>query len=181
MVGSVLPIGAIHVPIMLTIAALAVPAALLAVLGSGLARGRIAPVAVVTGVLALYCVLQALPLPFGWVLKLSPVAADVWSRALRPFGEGPPPFASLSLDPGASWVEAVRWWTYSSVIIAGATFGARHGERWSAVLILGSTVSAVPTLAHGMPTPVEYSESTRLWCREMIRARPALNSNTLAI
>ena len=47
-------------------------------------------------------------------VRLLEYFADVWGRALLPFNERPVS-GSISLDPGASAVECVKWLVYGCV------------------------------------------------------------------
>ncbi|EYF03257.1 O-antigen polymerase family protein [Chondromyces apiculatus DSM 436] len=101
--------------------------------------------------LSLVCLLQTVPLPLSWLARLAPTTADVWSRALLPLGEAPPPHAPLSLDPGATLVEALRWATYAGVFHAAATTARRRGAAWGIALVFASALAAaLTTLAHGL-------------------------------
>jgi tetratricopeptide (TPR) repeat protein len=151
LVGAALAVGSVHVPVLLVVAALTMLAAVLTLRGQGLPGGRLPPFVAIAALLALYSVLQAIPLPVGLLARLSPVAADIWGRALLPTGARAPAFASISLDPGASCVEALKWWTYGLIFLCAANFGARRGITAGAVLVLGSAVLiAGCTIAHGL-------------------------------
>jgi hypothetical protein len=63
------------------------------------------------------------------VLKfLAPRNADVWERALRPFGSTPSMWASISLDPGASHIEVLKWLVYAGVFALAACSDAHRAE-----------------------------------------------------
>lgn len=150
LLGSVLPLGSVHVPIFLAVAVVAMITGAVSLLGAGRLRGALPGVAVVLASVSAYTALQAIPIPMGVLRHMSPTAADVWSRALLPFAEGAPRLASLSLDPGASWVEALKWWTYAATFVSASAFGARHGVKWGAILMLGvAVVVALATIGHG--------------------------------
>jgi tetratricopeptide (TPR) repeat protein len=152
-IGSVLAIGALHLPVLLLVAALSFGAAAVALHRRALSRdGLVMPLpSLVCAALAAYTLLQALPLPIRWLEVVAPVAADVWERCLLPFGEHGPRWASLSLDPGASLVEALRWATYAAVFAAAATVSARHGATWGVAMVFGAAMlAALTTLGHGL-------------------------------
>jgi hypothetical protein len=150
LVGSVLALGSVHVPVFLTVSVFAMAAAVCALIVSGVPGGRVTIVATILAGLALYTVLQAAPVPLSLLARLSPMTADTWAGVLRPFGIGPPHVAHLSLDPGASWIEALKCWTYLAVFLSAAAFGGRDGLQWGAVVILGSSlVVALVSVGHG--------------------------------
>jgi tetratricopeptide (TPR) repeat protein len=150
-VGSALAIGAVHVPVILALAALATGAALLAARAHLLPGEALPAPALVVLLLSAYSALQALPLPAGVVAAIAPQNADVWAHALDPFRERGPSWVSVSLDPGASLVEAVKWLMYAAVFTAAAAAGARRGAAFGALAALGSaTLVALVTVAHGL-------------------------------
>jgi tetratricopeptide (TPR) repeat protein len=98
--------------------------------------------------LALACLLQALPLPLGWLAQIAPSQADVWARALRPFGSSPPEFATLSLAPHRTLVEALKMASYGVIFYVSVRFG-RHGMGRIAALAFASALAvALVSLAH---------------------------------
>jgi hypothetical protein len=151
LVGAALAVGTVHVPVLLVVATAAMLSTALTLYSNGLPGGRIPPIAAITAMLAAYSAFQAIPLPFGLLTRLSPLTADIWARSLLPAGAGAPAFASLSLDPGASCVEALKWWTYSLTFISAASFGARRGVTGGALVVLGSAVVVAGcTIGHGL-------------------------------
>jgi hypothetical protein len=151
--GSVLALGAVHVPVLVAVAPCAFAAAALALRHQRDTRGalRIPFPAAAFALLAAYTLLQALPMPVAWLERLSPAGADVWARALVPFGEDGPRFASLSLDPGASVVEALKWLTYAAVLVAASTVAARRSaETGVAIVFCAAVAAALTTVAHGL-------------------------------
>jgi hypothetical protein len=152
-VVSVLAIGAVHLPVLLVVAALAFGAAGVAIHRQSLGRdGLIVPLpALVCVALSAYTLLQIVPLPIRWLEVVAPTAADIWERALLPFGEQGPRWASLSLDPGASAVEALKWAVYGAVFTAAATVSSRHGASLGLHVVVGAAVlAALVTLGHGL-------------------------------
>lgn len=151
--GSVLAVGAVHLPVLLAVAATILAAALLSMdfyprRPSDL-RGA-APAAIALA-LAGYTLLQAAPLPMAWLEAIAPATADLWARALLPFNEGPPRFASVSLDPGAAVVEALKWATYGGAFFASAAVAARRGAPFGVAVVFGSALlAAAATLGHGL-------------------------------
>src|SRR6188768_2838488 len=86
LVGSALAVGTVHVPTLLAISALALSAATV----EAMALRRVPWPAAVLAAFGLFSVVQAIRLPAGLLGHLSPVAANVWSRCLVPFGEPAP-------------------------------------------------------------------------------------------
>jgi len=131
--------------------------------------------------LAMWTLVQAGPQPLWLLGILSPKAADVWGRALYPFGDTLS-VGALSLDPGASLREALKWATYG-VTFAGAKAASERYGRHACVLVvfLSALLVAVVTLGHGLlgATRVlgiyEPSFDPNRW-----RLGPFLNSNTLS-
>ena len=83
-------------------------------------------------------------------IPIAPANADVWARSLLPFGERPA-WGSISLDPGASLVEALKWLTYASTFFAASVLGARRGTQLVLALVVSSaTLLAVVTVSNGL-------------------------------
>jgi hypothetical protein len=159
-VGSVLAIGTVHLPVLALVATLSFGAAALAVFRRAqTARGLSLPLpALIFAGLALYTLLQLVPLPMSWLSALAPANADVWQRSLLPFGEGSPAWAPLSLDPGASIVEVLRWSTYAAVFVTASLVAARHGAVWGVLTVFGAAfIAALATMGHGV------AGATRVW------------------
>ncbi|MCC6557921.1 MAG: O-antigen ligase family protein [Polyangiaceae bacterium] len=167
--GSVLAVGGVHLPVLLVVAATVLAAVLLSIgagagragipgLRAGGGRGaqgverlRAAAPAAVALALAGYTLLQAAPLPMAWLEAISPLNADIWARALMPLGEEAPRWASVSLDPGASVVEALRWAMYAGVFFAASAVASRRGAPFGVAVVFGSALlAAVTTLGHGL-------------------------------
>ena len=182
--GSVLAIGALHLPVLLVVSALSFGSLAVALYKHSLGRdGLVLPVpALVCAALAAYTLIQALPLPIRWLELLAPTAADIWERSLLPFGEHGPRWASLSLDPGASVIEALRWTTYAAVFAAASTISAHHGAAWGLRIVFGAALAAAfVTLGHGLFDATKVygiykpEFSTVAW-----HVGPLLNTNNLA-
>jgi tetratricopeptide (TPR) repeat protein len=132
-------------------------------------------------VLSAYTCVQAFPLPLSLVEVLNPSAWDVWSRALLPLAERPA-WASLSLDPGASSIEALKWALYGCSFIAASTIARRSGAVTCAAIVFAlAFVVALLSLAHvligarrvfGIYTPEAPIA--------LVHIGPLLNPNTLA-
>jgi hypothetical protein len=181
--GSALAIGAVHAVVLVPVAAVAAAAALVAVPLRELdAKERAWPApALILITLALFTALQAVPLPLWLLAKIAPANADVWARSLLPFGERPA-WGSVSVDPGATLVEALKWLTYASTFFAASVLSARRGARLVLALVVGSaTLLALVTLAHGMTDARKvfgvYAPSGSFDQHHM---GPLLNTNNLA-
>jgi hypothetical protein len=147
-VGSALLIGAVHP---WTIAAVAAAVAMAFVLlGQPAVAGlRSLPALTLVG-LAGVCLLQDVPLPMGVLARLAPCTADVWTRALLPAGDSIA-WAPISLDPGATAVEALRWLTYGLLFANVTAISARRGAAWGELVLVGAgLVTALTTVAHGL-------------------------------
>jgi len=183
-VGSALAIGAVHVRVVALLAPLAFVGAALALRREHERHGSvsIALPAAIAASLAAYCLLQALPLPMALLERLAPQNADVWARSLLPFGEPGPRFASLSLDPDSTLVEALKWSSYAAIFTAAAAVSARRGIATGLVTVFGSALAvALTTVVHGLAELTQvygfYEASVPLppW-----HVGPLINPNTLA-
>jgi hypothetical protein len=149
--GSVLAIGSVHVPVLLAVAIAVTATTALAVALRDRGAARLPAAVWIFVALAALCALQAVPLPLRWLQAIAPANADVWARALLPFGEGAPARASLSLDPGASMVEAVKWLVYAGVFASAAVLSSRVGAEIGVGIVFGSAVvTGLATLGHGL-------------------------------
>jgi O-antigen ligase len=145
LVGSALAFGAQHTSVLVLVSACAAVAALLLgphrpSFGFWLLLG-----------LAAYTLLQLVPLPLGLLAWLSPSAADVWRGALSPMRVAPPRWGSLSVDPAATTLEAMKWFGYACVLLAASAWRARRSGSGLAAILFGSALAvAIVTLAHGV-------------------------------
>jgi hypothetical protein len=176
-VGSALALGGAHVYVVLTTGILIALAFVLALL-HGSAQ-RVPLPAVLLACLGLYSLLQSIPLPLTLLDHLNPQAADVWRRALRPLHETVS-YGSLSLEPGASCVEAVKWLSYAVLFTLAAAHAKRSGSSAGITLVFASAVVlALATLGHtlaGAKTVFGVYEPVFLTGR----IGPMLNRNCLA-
>ncbi|HEX4479086.1 MAG TPA: O-antigen ligase family protein, partial [Polyangiaceae bacterium] len=149
-VGSVLAVGSVHVPVLVVAACVAIAAGTATFFARAEPGARWPAPAVVFAGLAAYTALQALPVPLSLLAHLEPATADIWSRAFTALGERAPAWGAISLEPGASCVEALKWWAYAATFVAAAGVGAQRGARWGAALLLFSaTLVALVSIAHG--------------------------------
>lgn len=147
-IGSVLAIGAVHTPVLIALAVVVTTST-----GVALRRRRTRwplPAWILLG-LAAYSVFQALPLPAALTGALAPKNAEVWARALAPLGEAGPHWVSLSVDPGASLVEALKWLTYSFGFVSAAAVATKVGAAPGIALVFVSALlAALTTIGHGL-------------------------------
>lgn len=174
---SALAIGSVHTGVLIAIGAASAVLGVIAV--------RIAPVPGASWVLfglAAWSAVQAIPLPFGLLQVLSPHNAGVWAGALRPLGELAPSLAPLSLDPGASLLEASKWFSYGCVFAAASLAGRGGAPGWGARVAFGcALVVAVLTLLHGLAGATRvYGFYQPSFHAVRWRVGPLLNSNNLA-
>jgi hypothetical protein len=142
--GSALAFGAHHTPVLVVCALASAGAALL------LAPARLPRAAWLLSALAAYTMLQLVPLPLGVVERLSPAAGAVWRGALAPLHETVR-WATLSVDPAATSLEALKWSAYVCVLIAASGWRARRRAVLPSALVFGSALLvAVITLLHGL-------------------------------
>lgn len=100
--------------------------------------------------LTAYTAVQALALPTPLVGAIAPANRDVWEAAFEVLGEHLPTWLPLSLDPSASWLEAVKGWLYACVFVSAAAVGARRGAGFgAAVLQFSALLLALVCLGHG--------------------------------
>jgi hypothetical protein len=152
--GSTMAIGAVHTAVLVPVTLLLLGSAVLVFFGADPLRGRrSASLVLWTGVLlTAWTALSLVPLPMGVLGKLSPHAADVWSRCLAPLGEPGPSLAPLTLDPGATRVQVLRGIAYCLAFVAASRISARREgvvflER---ALVVTAVTLAVAALIHPM-------------------------------
>lgn len=151
--GSALAIGAVHVTPLLVIAAVVLIAAALALRGEAavLRQAHVLTPIATCGLLAAFTLLQAAPIPMSALRAIDPVSADVWQRCLLPLGEEGPRWASISLDPGASLVEALKWAVYGASFATAAAVASRRGATFVITAVfLSSLLVAAATIGHGL-------------------------------
>ncbi|NUP07103.1 MAG: hypothetical protein HOW73_13695 [Polyangiaceae bacterium] len=177
--GSVLAVGSVPPVCLFIFGTLALAVGVYATFTS---KPRCSPMpALALLMLGVYSALQAVPMPLSWLSALSPAAADVWSRALLPFGETVS-MGSLSVDPGASISESLKWAAYAAVWYASSAASSRIGAAKVQLIVFGSAVAlAVVSFAHllvgaesvwGVYKPYHPIPVTHIG--------PLLNTNTLA-
>jgi hypothetical protein len=181
--GSVLAIGTVHLPALLIVAALAFASLTLAI-GTAIPVSRLLrspPIWVGIG-LSVYTLLQAIPIPMWLLASIAPSNADVWARALLPFGQQGPQWASISLDPGASMVEVLKWLTYTAVFGSASVLAAKRGAAWGiAIVFVSAILVAVTTVAHGLAGATKvFGIYEPRFAVAPWHVAPLLNANNLA-
>jgi O-antigen ligase len=176
-IGSVLAFGAQHAIVTCLIA---LPCVVLATISAGRLER---PPALVWWLLALvaFTLLQVVPLPLSLLSAVAPHSADVWSglSGLEGYRRTR---GTISLDPGASALEALRWAMYAAVL-AGALLARRTRSRsWLAqLLFLSALALAVVTLLHGLLDAERiYGIHQPSFTVGRFRRGPLLNSNNLS-
>jgi hypothetical protein len=145
-VGSALALGGAHVRVVVSVST-AIAVAFLLALQHGSVKSVPLPAVFLAG-LGLYSLLQSIPLPLTVLDHLNPKAADVWRWALKPFDEAVS-YGSLSLDPGASCVEALKWLSYAVLFTLAAAHAKRNGSSAGITLVFASAVVlALAALGH---------------------------------
>jgi O-Antigen ligase len=183
-VGSVLAFGSVDIHVLAFVAIGALLTASFAVYRQAQTqRGVWLPLpAIFLCVLAAYTLAQTVPMPLRWLEAIAPTNARVWAQCLLPFGERSPTWAPISLDPGASWVEALRWTTYALVFLAASAVASRHGATWGVLIVFGAALAvALVTLVHAFVGATRLYDlratgaSTLIW-----HTSPLINPNNQA-
>lgn len=152
-VASVLAVGTVHVQSLLVIGTLAIAAGVLALVIYRRDVGTWPTTLPTAGVVALtaWTALQAVPLPAWLVAKVAPANALVWAQALEPFGEAGPRFHSISIDPGATWVEVLKGVVYVAMLLASTVVAYRRGAVFGvATVFVSALAAAMFSLLHGL-------------------------------
>ena len=150
-VGSLIAVGTVHVGVLLVVAPAALlSAALVWFVEEDWKRCMPGPAWVVAG-LSLYSLLQSLPLPWTWLRRLSPAAAQTWADARQVIGTNVHRAASLSVDPSASRVEALKWLCYAAVFTSAAHLAKRTGaKRGLNLVVFAALAGGILTIIHGL-------------------------------
>jgi tetratricopeptide (TPR) repeat protein len=148
----------------------------------GVADPRLPAPALVLALLAAYCLVQALPLPTWLLAPLAKGNIEVYRGLFEMLGERLPRVIPLSLDPGASRLEAVRWGAYAIAFALSSGLGARDRASTGAVIVhVSALVIALVTLGHrlaGAETVFGIYAPMGEFARTSIG--PLLNPNNLA-
>ena len=150
-IGSLLAVGTVHVRSLLLVAPIALAGAALVALGEDDWSDSLPGPAWVLGGLSLYSIFQSVPLPWTWLRRLSPVAAQTWADARQLLGGHSHAAASISVDPGASRVEALKWLSYAAVFVCAASLTRRKGaKRGLGLVVAAAVIGGVLTIVHGL-------------------------------
>lgn len=177
--GSVMALGTVHVTVLLVIAPLAIASAVVTLRRN--ADSALPRPALILFALAAYSAFQALPLPMGLVQGLHPTGASLWQETYVALG-ATRAWASLSLDPGASLVEALKWCCYGSVFVAAANVAGKRDARWIPGLIFTTAVAvALVVLGHRLAGAESvFGIYTPVYKASRFASSPLLNPNNLA-
>jgi tetratricopeptide (TPR) repeat protein len=182
--GSALALGGVHVPVIVIVTVVTSLMTALAL--------RISPPedwfellrspAGLALVLATLSFVQSIPMPIAVLRWIAPDNADVWSRSLIPLGEKGPSWASISLDPGASVVESMKWFTYAGVFACSNLLARRRGRARGVVIVFASgVVVALVTIVHGLAGATNvYGFYVPHFGTVPWHVGPLLNTNNLA-
>lgn len=108
-------------------------------------------VPVTFGALALWTLLQCVPMPMALLRLISPESATIWSQAHLAASLPAPGWAALSLAPGQTLIEATKWGAYAGLSLLSAWWVRHRGLShlcW-ALLALSVLMGAV-TVLHGI-------------------------------
>ena len=136
-VGSLLAVGTVHVAVLLWIAPLAIAAGVWTIATARRGLRAVPPPAWIAFALSAYSAMQALPIPASGLRIVSPVTTEIWRRALAPLGASSN-WLAISLDPGASIIEALKWYCYGSMFCAGAAIAGGQSRRVVPGIVFGS-------------------------------------------
>ena len=186
-IGSVLAIGTVHFTVLAVVSAVAFAAAAVSLYRSARApQGLSIPLpALVFAALAGYTLLQAIPMPIGWLRIIAPANADVWDAQPRSRSASRPRRGRrISLDPGASrrrGAQMDRLRRPSSRASAAVSAQARRvvGRR---LVFARRVLAAVTTLGHGLARGDQglWRSTSRTSSRSVWHIGPLLNPNNLA-
>lgn len=150
-VASLVAVGSVHVSSLLVIASIALLSLTIACFTEDNWKARVPPPAWVLVGLSFYSLLQSVSLPFTWLRHASPNAARVWLDARSLLGVAARSPAPLSLDPGASSAEALKWLTYAAVFVTAGQIARRRGAKVGlSIVVLSALLGGMLTIAHGL-------------------------------
>ncbi|HEY4117524.1 MAG TPA: O-antigen ligase family protein, partial [Byssovorax sp.] len=182
LLASSLGLGAVHTVVLLPVAAIVIATACAAeVLAQRTGGARLPGVSLLCFALAGYCLLQCVPLPLGLLERIAPTNADIWRHALDPL-DRTRSFAPISLDPGATVREALRWTMYGAAFFSARTLARLRGAPLGVGLVFGAAaLLAAVTLAHELVQATRvYGIYTPRFPVPVEHMGPLLNSNNLA-
>ncbi len=176
--GSVLALGSQQVWALVPLGALAT---LLAALSFEGLRSVPRPAWLLVGLIA-YTLFQLAPLPAGVVERLSPAAAELWRATTTVLKEPAAATMSLSVDPQATALEALKWWIYLAALLGAVSLRRSRGPLPLANLVfVSAALVALLTLLHGaLDLHRVYGLYQPSFTTERWQRGPLLNSNNLA-
>lgn len=179
--GSVLAVGSVHVPVLLAFATLLLGAGVLALYLERDGPGLPGAALVLVG-LTLYTTFQAVPLPRALVARLAPRNLEVWDYAYDLLKEDRLGWVPLSIDPRATWVEALKWLVYAAAFLAAARAGRKFKPGFVPAVIFGSAiVAALTALGHRLASATSlFGIYKPIYVVTSTVAAPLLNLNNFA-
>lgn len=101
-------------------------------------------------ILMVATVLQAVPLPAGLVRAIAPVNADLWERALTPFGQAAPAWHPISTAPTATQIEILKGVFYGLLLLGGISVASDEGgvKFLEGLVIVAASAVALVSIAH---------------------------------
>jgi hypothetical protein len=149
-------IGAQHTPVLLAATIVAILAAFLLWVGARPRCMRQSGALLVWLAVALtaFTLLQALPLPLALLRTIAPKSADIWARSLSPFNGTVlaelPTWGTLSVDPIATQIQALRGLLYLATFLACMRIANRREGIDSLLWVLAivALILGVSALAH---------------------------------
>lgn len=157
----------------------AVALAVLAAAAWSAVRGDLVatPLALSLGALALFTALQSLPLPLSWLATLAQASHAVWAELAALSGRER--WGSISLDPGATRLEAVRLGAHALFALTCHGAVRRVGSRAACAVVAGvGAALALATVLHQLMA----AERVFGWYRPLYAGfvAPLMNPNALS-
>ncbi len=150
-VGSLLAVGTVHVKVLLFVAPVALLGAACVAFAEDDWKKSIPGPAWVIAALSLYSFLQSLPIPWNWLHRLSRVSAQTWADARQIIGAQAHRAASISVDPGASRFEALKWLSYAAIFVTAGALTRRTGaKRGLGIVVAAALLGGILTIIHGL-------------------------------
>lgn len=172
-------VGTVHVSVLLAVTPFAIASAVVALRAN---PGRALPgAALVLFALAAYSAFQSVPLPLAFVRVVHPAGASLWQETYAALGSANT-WVSLSLDPGASLVEALKWCCYGCVFVTAATIaGERDGRRIPGLIFAVAAMTALVVLGHRLAGAESlFGIYKPVYQASRFATSPLLNPNNLA-
>ena len=136
------------------------------------------------GVLVLFTLFQAIPLPSSVVRVIAPANADIWDRALAVFGEKGPEFHPITIAPTMTYEQVLRGLLYLSVFMATVRLVAADlGAFIERAIVISTAFMGMLALAHpavGADRVLGLYRPRNLYAFATNYYAPLLNPNHLA-